>query len=414
MQQQTHIVVLGAGFGGIYTVKRLHKHFHKQGNVKITIVNNTNYFLFTPLLHEVATGAIHEQHIVESIRKVFTCCPIDITIATVKSIDPDTKTIHTDTGTISYDYVVVALGSDTAFFNTPGAEELCFTLKSLEDAKTLKSHYVEIMDAAAKAKTQEEQQALLTVAIIGAGPTGVELATETAELFFDTFPAYYPKELIDRFRLVLIQRDHDILLMFDEVIRKKATAILAKNKVEVLCNTSVVSVSEQGIMLSTGEHIPTHTPIWVAGIQAQKLTIGQETPNRRGCFVVGPTLQLANDANIFVIGDMAHCEDRNTKQPFPALAQVAVKQGIHAADTIAQLIQGKPATAFHMKLAGLLVSLGQWNAAGQIGKMHMTGKLTWWLWRTIYVSKLLSTRKKFQVIIDWTLHLFSKRDISNI
>ena len=410
-----HIVVLGAGFGGTYTMKALHKQFHGRDDIEITLVNDTNYFLFTPLLHEVATGALHPDNVVEPIRKVITCCLKDLIVTSVSHVSFKDKVVHTTSGKISYDYLVMALGAETNFFNIPGAEEHSFTLKSMDDAMAIKRQFIRSLEEATDITDKEERQKLLTFTIIGGGPTGIELAAETAEFFYHTFAKYYPKELIDEVRICVIQRGETILQQFSPVLQKKALTILKKKKVEILLNHAVEKVDSNSVYITGGKKIYTKTPIWVAGVKPTNVTIDKEgLQNSRGCFVVNQGLQLLNDPHVYVIGDMAHCEDPITKKGLPALAQVAVQQGVFVAKNIKRHIEGKDPIPLKIKLRGMLVSLGEWRAAGQVGALHFTGRIAWWMWRTIYLTKLLSWKKKFQVAADWTIQLFTSRDISDV
>lgn len=411
--KKTRILVLGAGFAGTYALKRLHKRLHKRKHVEITVVNDTNYFLFTPLLHEVATGAIKPNNILEPIRKVFTCCHISVRVGNVRAVDTKQKEVLVNEEKIGYDYLIMAMGSETNYFGTAGAAEHCFTLKSLDDALDLKGHYISLMDRAATMSDREARRNLLHTVIIGAGPTGVELAAETAELFFHSFSKYYPQDIIDDVAITLVQRGSDVLPAFDPYVRRKALETLERNGVDVMLNTAVDAVGPSSVHLSSGNTITTHTAIWVAGIKAASFDINAEK-NSRGCLVVGPTLQLIGHKDVFVVGDLAYCENPHTKRGMPALAQVAVAQGELAADNILALMQDAPLKHIHVKLKGMLVSLGQWRAAAEIGKIHFSGRFAWWMWRTVYLSKLLSWRKRLQVAVDWTIELFAPRDISNV
>ncbi|PIT86386.1 MAG: FAD-dependent oxidoreductase, partial [Candidatus Magasanikbacteria bacterium CG10_big_fil_rev_8_21_14_0_10_43_6] len=194
----TRIAIIGAGFGGVYALKALHKQFHNNPSVKLTLINKTNYFLFTPLLHEAATGGIQADNIVEPLRKVFHCCNINIIIDTVTKVSFETQTLHLDQQRdIPYDYLIMAPGAKTNFFGTPGADTHAFTLKTLDDANTLRRRFIHIVEQAEHMKRSPERTALLHIAIIGGGATGVELAAEAAEFFFESMKRYYKKELLE-------------------------------------------------------------------------------------------------------------------------------------------------------------------------------------------------------------------------
>ena len=413
--KKTRIVVAGSGFGGVYTCKQLRKQFGKNPNIEIILINQTNYFLFTPLLHEVATGGISPENIIEPLRKVLHRCVSDIHVAKIKSLNTTEQYVQTSVGRVSYDYLVLALGSESHFFDTPGAKKFTLTLKTLQDATRLKNHFIEKIEKAAKEKNRKKRKDLLRSVIIGGGPTGVELATETAELFFQTFSKYYPKSLIQDVEIFLIQKSDELVPMFPKKIRQKARQIAQKHGIKILFNTKVTEVTDTAIKTTHKKYnnIIASLPIWTAGITPKKITpIKDFEQSKKGCIIVRPTLQTTTKNNIFALGDMAHCVDPKTKQPLPALAQVAVYQGKCVAKNIAALIQKKPLTSVHYTSKGTLISLGQWMAAGKIGPAQLSGRIIWVLWRSIYVSKLISWQKKIRVVVDWTINLFSPRDIS--
>ncbi|OGH68916.1 MAG: hypothetical protein A3J66_02120 [Candidatus Magasanikbacteria bacterium RIFCSPHIGHO2_02_FULL_47_14] len=412
-QKKTRILILGAGFGGVYAFKKLHKIFHGNKNIELIIVNTSNYFLFTPLLHEVATGGISPENVTEPLRKVLGCCLVDLYVAEVTRVDLKKKNVETTVGVIAYDYLLMALGSTTQFFDTLGAEENSFTLKNLSDALRLKNHYLTTIERASKIADREERKKMLRIAIVGGGPTGVELAAETAELFYNTFNSFYSEEIIQDIEIILLQRGKELIPMFSEPVRKRAMKELQKDRVKIKLNTAVHSVTKEGIRTTDGEILLTHTVIWVAGVTPHQIDIdGNITKNTRGCIMVSPTMQVAGHPEVFVIGDMAHCPGPNGVDPLPAMAQVAVAQGRKVAKNIAALIFGKKLDPINYQSKGMLISLGEWMAAGDVKGFHFSGKVAWWLWRTVYLTKLISWQKKLQVALDWTIDLFSPRDIS--
>ncbi len=411
--KKTRIVILGAGFGGVYAFKKLHKIFHGNKNIELVIVNASNYFLFTPLLHEVATGGISPENVTEPLRKVLGCCLVDLYLGEVTRVDMKKKRVDTTVGTIAYDYLLMALGSTTEFFDTVGAEENSFTLKNLSDALRLKNHFITTIERASKVTDREERKKMLRITIVGGGPTGVELAAETAELFYNTFGEFYPKEVIEDVNIVLIQRGKELIPMFPESVRKRAVKELQKDGIHIRLNTAVHSVTKEGIRTADGEVLYTHTVVWVAGVTPNRVDInGNITKNTRGCIMVSPTMQVAGHPEVCVIGDMAHCPGPDGVDPLPAMAQVAVAQGQKVAENIAAMIRGQKLQSMNYHSKGMLISLGEWMAAGDVRGFHFSGKIAWWVWRTVYLTKLISWQKKLQVAVDWTIDLFSPRDIS--
>lgn len=414
MNTKTRIVILGAGFGGVYTYKHLHRFFHHNSNVELVLVNRTNYFLFTPLLHEVATGSIDPENIVEPIRKVLGCCLAELHVTEVDSVSLTEKYVETLEGRINYDYLVVGMGSTSNFFGLPGAAEHCLTLKNLDDAKKIKNRCVDVCEQALHITDMQERKKMLRMVIIGGGPTGVELAAEMIEFFHSTLEKYFCNKNIRRdAEVVLIHRDTELLPMFSPALRKKSLQILGKKNVRVLTNTEVVRVDSEGVHCKNGDLIATATPIWTAGIQPVALSFdGNIVKNKNGSIPVETTLNLKEYPEVFVLGDMSGYIDPNTQKPLPALAQVAVKQADCVAQNIIALTEKKPLQPLVYHHKGSLVSLGQWMAMGEISHFSFTGHIAWWVWRTVYLSKLISWQKKLKVAFNWTVNLFSPRDIS--
>jgi len=413
MTQKKRIVILGAGFGGVYTYKELHKIFHKNKNVELIMVSRTNYFLFTPLLHEVATGSISPENIVEPIRKVLGCCLKDLHVGEIQYISLEEKYVETSQGRVEYDYLALGLGSTTNFFGIPGAQENCFTLKDLEDAQTIKNRCIDMCEQALHVTDPELRKKMLRFVVIGGGPTGVELSAELIEFFHKTLDAYFCDQNIKHdAEIVLVHRDAELLPMFPEKLRSKSLNILKSKGIRIDLNTEVVRVDHEGVHTKDGKVIATSTPIWTAGIMPTPVRFDVEVKNSRGYIPVEQTLNIKDYPEVFVLGDIAGFIDPHTQKPLPALAQVAVKEASAVAQNIVASIKGKPLHPFHYKHKGTLVSLGQWMAAGEISRFSFSGHIAWWIWRTIYLSKLISWQKKLKVAGNWTLNLFSPRDIS--
>ncbi len=413
MPEKKRIVILGAGFGGVYTYKHLHKIFHHDKDVELVMVNRTNYFLFTPLLHEVATGSISPENIIEPIRKVLGCCLADLHVTEVESISLKEKYVETLHGRINYDYLVIGLGSTTNFFGVPGAEENCLTLKNLEDAKAIKNRCIDMCEQALQIDDPELRKKMLRLVIIGGGATGVELAAELIEFFHNTLEKYFCDQNIRRdAEIVLVHRESELLSMFPSSLRHKSATILQQKGIRLLLNTEVVKIDHDGVHSKNGECIATSTPIWTAGVMPADIRFDEEVQNARGIIPVEQTLQIKAWPEVFVLGDMAGYIDPHTKKPLPMLAQVAVKQASMVAQNISASIKKQHLKNFHYKHRGTMISLGQWMAAGEISRFSFSGHLAWWLWRTVYLSKLISWQKKLKVAGNWTLNLFSPRDIS--
>lgn len=410
----TRILILGAGFGGVYTAKHLHRRFHGNTNVEIVIVSENNYFLFTPFLHEVATGGISPEHTLESLRKLFPCCNVKLYLTHVKRLIPAQKMVETDMGMLDYDYCVIALGAKTNYFGVKGAQQHAFGLKTLDDALRLKRHCIRLFERAALEENPEEKKKLLRFCIVGGGPTGVELAAEMAEFISGTLAQLYRHCQLDRFaEVILIHRDAELIGQFDVAFRRLAVRVLRKKRVMVRLETSVAEVGSDHVVLANGERIDTSTTAWVAGVAPYEANPESGlTCDSFGRMTVRPTLQHERFDSVFALGDCACFTNKGDVRPLPALAQVAVKQASIVAENISRHMHIRPLKNFHYRSSGMLISLGRWMACAQLGPFRFSGPLAWWLWRTIYLGKILSPEKRIRVALDWTIDSFAPRDIS--
>jgi NADH dehydrogenase len=528
-----NIVILGGGFGGVYTLKYLHKFFHTRGltrisprinaDVKLVLVNKKNYFLFTPLLHEFATGSVSLENLVEPIREIIRCCDYEFIHGEVKRIDLEKKVVYIktqqnnrkelpessdriesnritrpnnncpnkrpngnetfgpnsvnkfgiDSGSehsfgpdsgntfgknsgnfyVSYDYLVIALGSKTNFYNIPGAEENSFTLKSLDDAIRLRNHFIHMFEKYANdiypnnlpnklpessdrifgqnsgntfgphsgnknifgpnLGNKQHSSAELTFVIVGGGATGVELAGEMSDYFYKTFSKFYPKEIISKVKIILIEKGNELIPQFSPKLRKIAFEVLKKKNVEVILGKGVKEVGKDFIKLDDETIIKTKTVIWTAGVEPNlPEIIGNVEKDSKGRLIVNEYLQVKNYDNVFALGDV--CSFIQNQKPLPQLAQVAVRQAKAVAKNIFNLIQNKPLEKFVYRHQGDLISLGRFFAIGEIKNFTFSGFFAWLLWRGVYLSKLISNKDKIKTFIDWLLDFFYPRDITEI
>lgn len=413
--EKPHIVILGAGFGGVYTYRRLMKLLGDR--VRFTIVSPDNYFLFTPLLHEVATGSLEANHIVEPLRLITEYSCTKIIPAKAESIDIKDRSINIPSGKINFDYLVCATGAKTNFYNVLGAEQNSFVLKSLADAVKLREHFITMFEEASHSTHKQTKEALLTFVIVGGGPTGVELATEISDLCYDTFLEYYHGQLLHNdIEIILVSSSPDVVPQFHEKVREKTKQGLHRKGVRILLSSSVGKVDEHGVVLVDGSHIESRTVIWTAGVCPNTPVFeGDIKPEIvGGRVVVGEKLSIKEDENIFFIGDVA-CALNSDGKPLPMLAQVAVQQATYVGDAIYKSILGKDSeNIFKYKNKGELLSLGEWHAAGRVYGVTIWGPIAWFMWRTIYLFKFISKSKRLKIALDWTVNIFVPRDITKI
>ncbi len=445
----TKIVIIGGGFGGIYTAKHLLKQFKNNKEIEITLINKENYFLFTPMLHEVATGGLNRYHITESIRDILYAQNFHFLKAEVTEINFEQKMISTNNVCLYYDYLVIAIGATNNFFNISGADKYALQLKNIEDARNIKNKVIDCLEHAEmlakqnnnnennnqnnKQKSeeinqkntnsnkinQEEIKRLLNFVVCGGGPTGVEITAELTEFIENNIKQFnsIKKENIN---IYLIQRDSRILSMLDQKCSDAAAATLQKKGIKIQLNCACTSMDENAIYFADKTKIESYTKIWSAGVKPNKIKTIPTIADERGFFHVNQYLQLEkrNEKdnaiqiinNVFVIGDCALFFNKNETKPVPQTAQAATKEAKIAAINIKNLIEKRELTEFHFSEAGFLVSIGQRYAIADIKGFHFKGLFAWFLWRTIYLFKIIGVKNKLRIMYEWTLRLFMRRE----
>ncbi len=415
--KKPHIVIVGGGFGGMEVAWGLRSQV-KQGKIAVTLINVTNYFLFTPLLHEVATGGLSAGSVAEPLREVFAHTGISVIQGEVTKVDVDKKTVFLGHHAIPYDILVLSTGASTNYFDTPGALEYALPLKTLADASAIRARIIDAFETASLVTTSAERKQLLSFVVVGAGATGVELAAELAEFAFHIAHRYFCDRtsciLHNEVSVTLVSAGPELLAQFPLPTRLAAEKRLRKLGVQLRLGIQVGEVDATGVNMNDGWRIPSGLTVWTAGVKAVLPPLAQSStsakaqlwPQTNNRAELGPTLLAVNHKNIFILGDAAN--------GLPMLAQVAVAQGRAVANNIVLLLAGRPLIPFVYHSRGSFVSLGQWFAAGTIGKLNIHGRLTWWLWRTIYLFKFASNKKRLRIVFEWTLNLLYPRDITRL
>lgn len=393
-----HVVVVGAGFGGLEAVHRL-----AGAPVRITIVDRRNHHLFQPLLYQVATASLATSEIAWPIRHLFRKRP-DVTtlLATVENIDKDARRVQLDDGsTLSYDTLVLATGARHAYFGRDDWEPFAPGLKTLEDATTIRRRILVAFEKAELEPDPRLRASLLTFVIIGAGPTGVELAGTIAELARVTLAGEFRNIDTRRARVVLIEAGPRVLAGFTEDLSAYAQRSLEKLGVEVVLNHPVSECSATGVVYG-GKTLEASTIIWAAGVQASPAAEWLAAPaDRAGRVEVAPDLTVPGHPEIFVIGDTAAIADPEGKA-VPGIAPAAKQQGKHVAATIRARLRGETATTpFRYKHAGSLATIGKRLAVIDFGWIKLRGAIAWWIWGIAHIYFLIGVRNRLSVAMTW-------------
>lgn len=387
--KDVHIVVVGGGFGGVYASRDLLRRGYK-----VTLISQTNYFVFTPLLHEVATGSLHANDITFEYSSFFKSPRFTFYREQVVEIDYESKFVRTlDNETLRYDYLIVSTGSQTNFFNTKGSEH-AIELKTIRDAHHMKRRVVEL------AQGMERD---IVVNVVGGGPTGVELALELKEFLNDI------KKLSPtlKYKVQLLHSGDTLCANFPDWVHKYALSVMEKKGVEVRLGTFVGEIREDGVLTNEPEFIPGDLTIWSAGVKPSSEMMSASTKDERGNVVVEKTLMIRGRDKEFALGDVATISDEFV----PKLAQTAMHQGIVVADNIHRLIQGRELREYVVRADNQLISLGKGCGAANIFGLRFKGLFAWLIWKAAYLSKTPGARNKLEVSGTWLINLFASRDL---
>ncbi len=426
------LLVLGGGFGGIYTAYHLEREFWSDPSVEVTLVSRNNYFLMTPLLFEAGTGVLEPRHAVNPIRPMFK--KARFVEATVERIDFDTRRVfarHSPDNFIyelDYDHLVIALGGTTNLKLIPGSEH-ALPFKTLGDAIYLRNRIIDLFEQADVEEDVGRRRELLTMVIVGGGLVGVELMGELTE-FIETLLHSYPRIPRNVPRFVLIEANARIMPEMEEDLAAYAAKTLQRRGVEILTGTRVAKIEPEkvflppldaGIRAGAGRDllINAKTIMLSAGVVANPLVADFPLEKgRNGRIVVDGTMRSKDRPEISALGDCALIPDKNGK-PYPPLAQHALREARVLAKNIAAVIRAEArgdATPpklhpFDYQTLGMLASLGGYSGVGRVMKFKIRGFLAWWVWRTYYVMQMTRWERRFRVILDWTIALFFRNDV---
>lgn len=400
--RKPRILVVGCGFGGLTFAQSF------KGEATVTVVDKQNHHLFQPLLYQVAMAGLSAPEIAEPIRSIFRKKPDIATVMDkVESIDLSTNSVRLElTGTVGYDYLVLAIGGRTSYFGNDHWAEHAPGIKTLDDAMRVRRTVLTSFELAEAIDNVKERQMLTTIVVVGGGATGVELAGAMAELTRVVFKRDFRRINPADARIVLVDGGDRLLSAFPEKLSASAKKQLEGLGVEVMLNTRVSDIDPEGVSLNNGERIDTRNVLWGGGIQAPSLT---KTLNVElgagGRIVVGPDLSIPGHPNAFVIGDVADVTLPDGAKA-PGLAPAAMQMGRHVANTIGHEIKQGGRTpedrpAFDYRDKGTMATIGRYHAIADIGPFHFSGPLAWLAWLVVHLMLLIGFRNKVVVLVQW-------------
>lgn len=413
MTAKTKIVILGGGFAGVETARYLDRTAAKRANVEVTLVSRDNFTLFTPMLDEIVAGDLEPAHICNPLRELLR--HVTVLSGEIKSIDLAARQVSISYGiraltrVLPFDHLVLALGSETDYFGTPGVAEHALGIKTLGDAVLLRAGVIAMLEAASVEPDPDRRKRMLTFVVAGSGFAGIETVGAINDLARDSLPHYGrvdPREV----RVVLIG-GKAILPELGEALSLYAQEKLIERHVEIKLGARVQAYAEGAVHCSDGEVIPADMLIWAAGVSPSPILKDIPCEFQKGRVVVDSTLEVPGTPGVWAVGDCAAIIDPTSKLPYPPTAQHALREGRRAGENIYARLRGKQAKPFRYKMHGQLATIGRRTGVAKIFGLKFSGSTGWLLWRTIYLMKLSRLEKKLRVGLQWALDAVFERDL---
>jgi len=440
-KQKPKVVILGAGFAGIYTVINLSKELGDE-EADILLIDCNNYHLFKPMLHEVATGSVEPNSIVQPIRKIMEGRRFRFMEGMAQKIDPDTKRIKVceecaectklkecevkDFGLkvediitirgkeVAYDYLVLALGGSPNYFGIPGAQEYSFPLSDLEDATALRKRITTAFKVASRVEDKEQRRRILTFVVVGAGPTGIEFVSSLHDWVYTTVISEFPDLRPEEITIYLVEAGEDILPLSDERTRAKAKKQLLSNTIKILTNSPVTEVTKSYVKVGESDRIDTFTTIWAAGVRGNDMVA--KTDFKRDALdrvIVNEYLEVGDYKGVYALGDCASCSPPGTHAPLPQTGQVAVQEAKCVVKNIVADIRDEKKCPFRYRELGSSFSIGEYNAlANVLGILRVGGFLGWFIWKLTYLKHLWGIKRGLRGALEWFFDITYDREAS--
>lgn len=412
------IVIAGGGFAGLYAAKYLDKHLGRRPDVEVTLIARENFILFTPMLHEVAAGDLAPGDIVNPLRRILR--HVNVIEADVTDVDLNARKIRCvhglDRGELEFDFdhLLLALGSETNFFDNAGIRDWAVTMKNLSDAALLRNRAVAFLEEASLEKDAATRRQWLTFVVAGGGFAGAETAGAVNDFVRET-AKFYPDLADEEIRVVVIHPGDYLLPELGEELGRYAERKMRERKVEVIKGTRVANYDGWVVTLNNGLSIPAATLIWTAGVKPSAVVATLACAKEKGRIVADQYLQVPGFAGLWAAGDCAAVPDGyETGVFYPPTAQHGMREALTAAKNIERTILGRPLQPFRYRTMGMLASIGHHTGVASFFGFKFSGFIAWWMWRSVYLAKLPRLVKKLRVMIAWTLDLLFGRDIEQM
>jgi NADH dehydrogenase len=398
------VVIIGGGFGGLNAAKQL-----RNKNFQVVLFDKHNYHTFQPLLYQVATAGLPAESIAAPLRSQFRrFTDFHFRLQRVTNIDPDQQMITTPAGSLHFDYCIIAGGAKPNFFGNKDIERHAMPMKSIPDALNLRSQMLQMLEQAGATKDAAERRALLTIILVGGGPTGVETAGALAELKKHVFPKDYPDLDLKEINIILIEGLPRLLPAMSEKAGRLAHKALERMGVHILLNSIVDSYDGRLLHLKDGSRFDARTVLWTAGVTGETFPGLKPTWAEKGRLLVDPHCRLLSAHNIFAIGDLALMKSAEYPKGHPGVAQTAIQMGKYVGRHLPAIHAGRPVPAFKYFDKGSLAAIGRGKAVADLpGNLRFGGRLAWWIWLFVHIDYLISFRNKLLVFSSWIWNYFT-------
>ena len=412
---KTRILILGGGFAGVETARYLDRTAAKRANVEVTLVSRDNFILFTPMLHEVVASDLEPPDICNPLRKLLR--RVAVVSGEIRTINLAARRVTISYGIreltreLPFDYLVLALGSETSFLGIPGVAEHALGIKTLRDAVMLRAGVIAMLEAASVEPDLGRRKRMLTFVVVGGGFAGVETVGAINDLARESLRHYGgidPREV----RVLLIHGGPVILPELGEALGAYAQEKLRKRQVEIKLKTRVTAYADGAVHCNDGEAVAADMLVWAGGVSPSPILKDTPFDLQRGRVVVESTLEVPRFPGVWAVGDCAAIIDPTSKNPYPPTAQHAIREGRRAAKNICARLNGERATPFLYKAPGQLAAIGRRTGVARIFGLKFSGVVGWVLWRTVYLMKLPRLEKKIRVGLRWVLDVVFERDLA--
>ena len=430
VKNKKKIVILGSGFAAVECAKKLENEFGNDPEIELVMIGEDNFLLFTPMLPQVASGMIETRHIVFPIRTI--CKKTKFYEGRIKNVDPYGKLVTLwGTGdkrsiSIHYDFLVVALGSETNFFGMADVEKNAYTMKTLNDAVMLRNRIIDMLEQAENETNPILRKSFLNFVVVGGGFAGIETAGELMDLLLDV-RKYYPSIQKDDLKVIVLEAMGEILPGFNKKLAEFAKQKLKERGIDIQLKKAVTSFDGNEVTIKILDETPkdsidqseinsiiTKTLIWTAGITPVNTIKRSMFKTEKGKIMINDFLEVPKFPGVFAIGDCALFVDPVTNRPFPPTAQIAEAQAKMAAKNLVSLIKNSEKEKFVYHSKGQLAIIGKRTGIATFLGMNISGFLAWLIWRNVYLSKIPTFDKKTRVFLDWMIDLFFDRDVSRL